>query len=116
MSIRLSDEEIQEIEDAAPFDVGFPNTMLFMGQQFKTSLDVSHIPGQNPVWNTRWLTPFVLGFGHVLDKDGGSYRCSKEAEGHHAKGKGWTLGKLVDIKGMKGDAIVGIQEMTAQGQ
>ena len=33
LSIKLSPEEIEEIEDAAPFDVGFPMNFLFMGMK-----------------------------------------------------------------------------------
>lgn len=43
LSIRLSPEEIQEIEDVTPFDVGFPMNMLFMGQKYNTNLGASDL-------------------------------------------------------------------------
>ncbi|KAM0716889.1 hypothetical protein Q7P37_006741 [Cladosporium fusiforme] len=33
LSLKLSDEEIEKIDDAYPFDVGFPLNFLFMGQK-----------------------------------------------------------------------------------
>ena len=33
LSIKLSPEDIEEIEDACPFDAGFPLNFLFMGQK-----------------------------------------------------------------------------------
>ncbi len=33
LSIKLSPEDIEEIDDAYPFEYGFPNDFLFMGQK-----------------------------------------------------------------------------------
>lgn len=51
LNLRLSDEDIREIEAAIPFDVGFPNNFLYMGNT------IPETPGA--VW--------LLGTGGTLD-------------------------------------------------
>ena len=45
LKIELSDEEIDEIDGAAPFDIGFPYSMLyeFGGQKYNTRMDTKDI-------------------------------------------------------------------------
>ena len=38
LSLELSEAEIEEIESATDFDVGFPMNFLYMGQKYNTSL------------------------------------------------------------------------------
>ncbi|KAL1303608.1 hypothetical protein AAFC00_006972 [Neodothiora populina] len=38
LSLKLSVEEMREIDDATEFDPGFPHNFLFMGQRFDTNL------------------------------------------------------------------------------
>jgi diketogulonate reductase-like aldo/keto reductase len=50
LTLELSDEDINTIETAAPFDVGFPSKMMYQGlffnpnRRFKSSMTVQDIP------------------------------------------------------------------------
>ena len=47
LSLELTKEDIDEIEDAAPFDPGFPNNFMFefhTSQKYKASLTGADIP------------------------------------------------------------------------
>jgi aryl-alcohol dehydrogenase-like predicted oxidoreductase len=50
LSIELSDGEIDEIEDAAPFDIGFPLSFLFGygGQKYSSRMTTSDLPFVKP--------------------------------------------------------------------
>lgn len=57
LSLELTTQEIEEIENAVPFDVGFPSTMLFemFGQQkYKTHMSTGDMP-------------LVKAAGHIID-------------------------------------------------
>jgi hypothetical protein len=41
LSIQLSNEEIDEIQNAAPFNPLFPNTFLFDGKNYSTRLNAA---------------------------------------------------------------------------
>lgn len=45
LAVELSGEEIQEIEDTVPFDLGFPMSFLFetMGQKYRSTMTTRHI-------------------------------------------------------------------------
>lgn len=43
LSLKLTKEEIDEIDDAAPFDIGFPLNFLFMGQRYDMSKDTKDV-------------------------------------------------------------------------
>jgi len=45
LAVELTDEEIYEIEDATPFDVGFPMSFLFEmpGQKYRSDMTTRHI-------------------------------------------------------------------------
>jgi hypothetical protein len=43
LGIKLSQEEIDEIEDTEPFDVGFPNSFLFTGKPWRSRYTASDI-------------------------------------------------------------------------
>jgi aryl-alcohol dehydrogenase-like predicted oxidoreductase len=43
LGVKLSQEEINEIDDAEPFDVGFPLSFLFSGQTYRTNLTAQDI-------------------------------------------------------------------------
>ena len=43
LSLKLTPEDIEEIDNAAPFDVGFPMNFAFMGQQYKSTLTAKDI-------------------------------------------------------------------------
>lgn len=43
LSIRLSQEDLEEIDQAVEFDPGFPMSMLFRGSAYTTSLTASDV-------------------------------------------------------------------------
>lgn len=51
VNIQLSDEEIEEIQNAAPFNPLFPNSFLFAGRSYNTKLTAAGQTNyQMPTW------------------------------------------------------------------
>ena len=55
LKLKLSKEDIKEIEDAYPFDAGFPMNFIFMGQEVSTDLTSENIMPLNSNTNLRSL-------------------------------------------------------------
>ncbi|KAI1815797.1 aldo/keto reductase [Poronia punctata] len=64
LSLRLSEDDIKEIESAVPFDLGFPSNMLYMGK-------APEHPGEVWLLNMGGTTDYVAEPKPILPKDSG---------------------------------------------